>query len=335
MITISPAEHREIRRGVHPSQRQHHIEPVSQPLHLICVISNPERYYNRYKNYEIFERHITNTGALLYTVELALRDRHHEITRPDDPFHLQLRSESQLWHKENLIDVGMQFVTLRAPGWEYGGYLDADFMMSRADWVTETIHMLQHYQFVQLFSTYQNLSKNHTPGPICPGFVKIFKEGGDVSGNPYSYDKGGLWGSPGGGWAWRRRAFNTVGGMLDTNILGSADWHMAVALAQVPNPHKDLRMGTDAYRMSIDIWAERAKAIDKRIGYIENHMMHLYHGEHKKRGYETRTQILKDNAYDPYRDVSYDCQGVLTWAGNKPQLEEDVRQYFCSRDEDN
>src|SRR5260370_1321719 len=37
-------------------------------------------------------------------------------------------------------------------------------------------------------------------------------------------------GATGGAWAWRRHAFNTVGGMLDTCILGSGDWHMAFAL---------------------------------------------------------------------------------------------------------
>jgi hypothetical protein len=45
--------------------------------------------------------------------------------------------------------------------------------------------------------------------------------------------KGAGWtvGATGGAWAFRRPAFDAVGGLLDTCILGSADWHMAFGLA--------------------------------------------------------------------------------------------------------
>src|SRR6185436_14254786 len=87
---------------VHPSQREHHVMPVGEPLYVVTAITNPYRYYSRYKLYQAFEKHMEDSGAILYTIELALRDRHHEVTSPDNPRHIQLRSPSIVWHKENL-----------------------------------------------------------------------------------------------------------------------------------------------------------------------------------------------------------------------------------------
>ena len=42
--------------------------------------------------------------------------------------------------------------------WKYGATIDADFHFTRHDWALETVHQLQHYDFVQLFSSYADLS---------------------------------------------------------------------------------------------------------------------------------------------------------------------------------
>ena len=68
---------------------------------------------------------------------------------------MQLRTDSNLWIKECAINEGVR----RFPaGWQYGGYVDGDFHFTRHDWALEAIHMLQHHSFVQLFSTYADLT---------------------------------------------------------------------------------------------------------------------------------------------------------------------------------
>ena len=53
-----------------------------------------------------------------------------------------------------------------------------------------------------------------------------------------------------------------------------------------------------------------------------------------RRQYGTRWQILKDHRFDPLVDLVRDHQGLWAWAGNKPHLEYDAREYMLSRDED-
>ncbi len=334
MLHITPEQHFATRMEVHPSQRQPHVQPVSQPLHIVAAVSNPQRYASRYRNYHIFEKAVKDAGAILYTVELALRDRHHEVTTYSDNNHIQLRSESELWVKECLLNIGVSHFS---PDWHYGAYIDADMVMTRSDWVAETIHMLQHYNWVQMFSTYSDMLPDHSLGPPYPGFVKLFKEGWAPDGKapyPYYHDKGALWGAPGGAIAWRREAFDAVGGMLDCCILGSGDYHMMTALCGAPNTHREMRVGTPGYLAAIDHWSKRAEGNKGSMGYVENHAIHLYHGSRAKRGYASRSAILVDYAFDPAADISKDWQFVLRFNGNKPKLEEAVRQYFVSRDED-
>ncbi len=60
-----------------------------------------------------------------------------------------------LWIKECAINEGVRRFP---PDWQYGGYVDGDFHFTRHDWALEAIHMLQHHSFVQLFSTYTDLT---------------------------------------------------------------------------------------------------------------------------------------------------------------------------------
>jgi hypothetical protein len=40
-------------------------------------------------------------------VELAFGNRPFEVTDPDNPRHVQVRSGHELWHKENLVNLGV------------------------------------------------------------------------------------------------------------------------------------------------------------------------------------------------------------------------------------
>lgn len=163
MKLISPVDHAASVREVHPSQRQDHVQPVSEPLHVVTMISNPMRFASRYRLYRAFEKMCADAGAILWTVEVALRDRHHEITRHDNPHHLQLRSPSILWVKENAQNVLIRHMSAVAPDWAYVLFLDADTQFARPDWAVELVHLLQTFQVVQPWSHNISLGPVHQP----------------------------------------------------------------------------------------------------------------------------------------------------------------------------
>lgn len=326
MQYITPKDHFEERIKVHPSHRPLHVQPVSKQLYVVTVIFNQNRYASRYRLYHGFEKHVEESGALLYTVEIALRDRHHEVTCHDNPHHIQLRTESELWYKENGGNVALRYLP---HDWEYVAFVDADFLFTRPDWAFETVHMLQHYDAVQMFTNLTYLSHENKVQNHMNGFVWQHLNQQTV---PKAY---GHRGAVGGAWAFRRSAIEKLGGLLETCILGSGDWHMAFALAMRDDVHPEMKFESiPQYVKSIKDWAERAKLLRGNIGFVDAHAIHYWHGPLANRGYNTRWKILTENKFDPFADLRWDFQGLIQLNKEKPALRDGIRAYFRARNED-
>lgn len=334
-------------RKLHPNGSIPHQDwAEGQTLHVAAVYSNPCRWRSRLALFNDFRRHISSLpNVRLYVGELAYGDRPFEVTSRDNPDDLQLRTREVLWHKENLLNL---VVNRFQPGWEYGAICDGDFHFSRHDIALETIHQLQRYEWVQMFSTYSDLSPHHRPMRLLRSFAHKFANGELSEAALESFAASGAYGSgtrkikgvgtTGGCWAFRREAFDRVGGLLETCILGSGDWHMAFGLAGSPDTHPnvaELTRCSTRYAESIKNWQNRAAAATRRnIGVVDCHALHYFHGSKKLRGYGERWKILRDHDYDPSRDVYRDSQGILQLSPDRIAFRDDLRRYFDSRTED-
>lgn len=293
-------------------------------LHVVTCVSNPCRYKARYDLYNKFEQHVLDHGAELYTVEMAFGDRPYVVTEPDNPQHIRLRSQHELWHKENMLNIGLSRLPM---GWNYMAWMDADIIMARPDWVEETIHQLQHYQVVQMFSEAIDLSPNFNPMGRHEGFMAAYLRGQLMKHNSYLHYH------PGFAWAARREAIDTLGGLFDVAILGAGDRHMASAL--LSDVDRSYPPGLSAgYIESLRIYQDRASLLKRNVGYVPGTLLHYWHGKKVDRRYMDRWQILVKNQYDPEFDIKRDWQGLWQLAGNKPQFRDDLRAYFRARNED-
>jgi hypothetical protein len=307
------------------------IKPVDAPLYVVTPIVNPSRYLSRYHLYRNFEKYITDAGAILYTVEAAYGDREFEVTDAANPRHIRLRTHHELWHKENLINVGVA----RLPAdWKYVAWIDADVHFARPDIVEETVHQLQHFGVVQMFSHATDLGPRHQPLGSFDGFVARYMR---ASRRPSAeLDSYGVW-HPGYAWAARRDAWDHLGGLIDWGVVGSGDRYMACgligAMAQALSP--DVRRACPTYADWCDAWQDRAETYVKRnIGLVEGLLLHHFHGSKQHRGYMKRDEIIWRNAFDPSRDIKRDWQGVWQLTDQKIALRDQLRAYFRSRDED-
>ena len=112
-----------------------------QPLHVVTCISNPVRYASRWRLYRRFAETMRTAGVHLVTVELAYGERPFEVTEVGNPDHVQVRlpSSDELWHKENLLNLGIS----RLPrDWRYVAWIDADIEFHNPDWAKETVEQL-------------------------------------------------------------------------------------------------------------------------------------------------------------------------------------------------
>ncbi len=312
-------------------------EGWSDKLFVVTVISNPLMYKARYELYVEFAKRVKDAGAVLVTVELAFGERKFAVTEAGNPLHIQLRTGSEcrkghmLWHKENLLKLGIARLPKEA---KYIAWIDADVVFQRPDWVTATIHQLQSYDFIQMFSHAQDLCPEGAPinGTPQVSFCYAWVNGLPRDWNKGEYAKGV--GHPGYAWACRRDAYEKVGGLIDFAVLGSADRHMAYGLVDKIefSYHPDVH---PRYKHMCKRWQVNArKYIHRNIGYLPGLITHHWHGSKKFRGYSSRWKIIVDEQFNPDVDLKPDACGVYQLTERNYKLRDKIRKYFASRNED-
>lgn len=318
------------------------MQPLDK-LYCITIISNPIRYKARYALYDKFKAMVESAGVKLITIEQAFGDRPFIITERDNPMHLQVRSIDELWHKENMINLGVEYLLQIDPDAKYVCWVDADVFpnMPPKMWFEETYHALQHYQVVQMFKYAQDMDPNYNAiGKTHLSFMAAWVTGGYKLPDDKGYFKMGSYnkhGHPGYAWAANIEALNGLGGLVDKAILGAGDRHMALALVGAVDQSFPATMAP-GYKQYLMQWQERATRWIKRdVGYVDGSIYHYWHGKKGDRGYASRWEILISNQYDPTSDIKRDAQGLYqleTWSDRQIMLRDQIRSYFRSRNED-
>ncbi len=319
-------------------------------LHVIAVISNPERWKSRIALYRAFELHMQQSGVHLITVEHAFGDRPFEVTDANNTDHVQVRGgrEQEIWLKEPLINLGIrQNLTRRFPDWKYVAWIDADIQFLRLDWAAETVHELQHVPVCQPWSNSIDLGPqseilpNEAAEVYDRSFAAAMSVGeAHVPGTKQSQNKEWLGYQRdlrqhyGYAWAMTRAAYDGIGGLLDWALTGPADYHMAYAFAGMevkadPEMHP-------AYTRRLGEFHDRSQRVIRgSVGVVHGTIAHGFHGTKKKRGYVTRRSILTGPVkYNPDTDLAYDAQGLPYLCTDNRHIRDGLRKYFLSRCED-
>jgi hypothetical protein len=305
---------------------------MTPTLHVISVISNPVGYASRYKLYNEYAKHMAHFNINLITVELAFGDRPFEITT-QHPNNVQLRTWDEIWHKENMINIG---ISRLPPDWEYVAWVDADIHFTNSKWVEQTISALQHHMVVQLFQNAIDLGPNGEVVETHGGFGYLYSQGrSNKLTSQYGY---GDFMHSGYAWAARREAIDHMGGLLEWPILGSADHHMALAMIGQVKYSYPGGININYIDRLNQFQANCERYIRRDIGYVPGTITHFWHGKKASRQYQSRWDILIKNQYDPDIDIKKDWQGVLQLVDHGDlrsiNLRNDIRKYFRQRSED-
>ena len=128
-------------------------DPIDDKLHVIAVISNPCLFARRYILMKEFIRRIESEepNVILYVVELAYGKQRFLITDKKNKRHLQIRCDVPLWHKENMVNLGIR--KLLPTNWKAVAWIDADIEFENPTWAMDTLKILNGSKdIVQLFS---------------------------------------------------------------------------------------------------------------------------------------------------------------------------------------
>lgn len=303
-------------------------DKIEDKLHVIMVVSNPIPYQRRYqlaqkfiKNFDIYEK-----DCILYIVELVYGKQHFYLTEESNPHHLQIRTEHcPLWHKENLINLGVR--TLLPKTWKAFAWIDADIEFENHHWGDDTLRVLNgQYDIVQLFSHCLDLDQNMDCSSIfsSAGFQRVFSQRFSNKQPNYSH--------PGFGWAMTRKAYEKLGGLYENAILGSGDNIMLFGLFSIAikSVHKDSHPN---YINDILTYQKNIQTL--RFGYVPGLVKHYFHGKKVNRKYTERWMILVKYGFDPTTFITRDINGLIIPTDKFPEnLKRDILNYFKERNED-
>jgi hypothetical protein len=292
-------------------------DPITQhssdQLYVVTVVFNPSRFCRRAALYKSFAAHMRDLGAALVTVEVAFGDRPFEVSDFDNPLHLRLRTDQELWVKENAIRLGIEHLSRVVPDWQYVAWIDADIQFQVRDIFKETVQQLQHFDVVQMFSHAIDMGPQGQHVRTDSSFMYQYIKNGAVPPTSARGTKVGdryLFWHPGYAWAARRSALNKVP-IFEFAILGAGDHHMALGLVgraalSLPN---GISLG---YRASVLNWERVAEVnIRRNVGYVPGLITHAWHGDKRNRKYAERWRLLVETEFCPMRDLVSDVQGLF------------------------
>jgi len=302
-------------------------DPIEKKLHVIAVISNPYLFAKRYILMKEFINRIEKeeTNVELYIVELAYGNQEFIITEKSNKKHLQLRTECPIWHKENMINLGVK--KLLPKKWCAFAWIDADIEFENSTWALDTLKILNGCKdIVQIFSHAVDMSKNKNT-------MNVFNSAGyqRTKGLPISFNMPNLW-HPGFAWAMTRKAYEHLDGLYENAILGSGDNIMMLSLIGLSSYSLN-NQSTASYKQNVLDYEKKAKKL--RFGYVPGVIRHHFHGSKKNRKYQERWAILVKYDYDPNIHVKKDKHGLIVPTEYFPcQLKMDILEYFRERNED-
>lgn len=301
--------------------------PIEDKLHIICVISNPCLYAKRYILMKEFINRMKNeeTNIELYIVELIYKNQKFIITDKTNKQHLQLKTDNPLWHKENMINLGVKY--LLPKDYKAFAWVDCDISFENISWAKDTLKLLNGaYDIVQLFSHCADMDNTGQS-------MNVFNSAGYQYVNNKKYVGNGLnYSHPGYAWAITRTAYEKIGGLYELSILGSGDNIMLFSILN--NGVKSINTNSsNDYKKSIVEFQNKIKNL--RFGYVPGVIKHYYHGSKKNRKYMERWKILVKYNYSPVLHITKDENGILIPSNECPKgLLDEILQYFTERNED-
>ena len=302
-------------------------DPIEEKLNVIIVVSNPCLYAKRYILLKEFVKRIEEEeeNVNLFVVELAYDKQKFYVTSKTNKNHLQIRTCDPIWHKENMVNLGVKYLLPKS--WKAFAWIDADVEFDSNSWALDTLKILNGCKdVVQLFSHCIDMDKNENTLNIFNSFGYSFNKNKKYTQRGIDY-----W-HPGYAWAITRKAYEKIGGIYDKGVLGSGDSIMALSFINKSGNMNNVNYSED-YNNGMLEFQKKAKTL--RLGYTPGIIRHYFHGSKINRQYTERWQILIRHQYSPIHHLTYDSFGILIPTEQfSAEFKNDILDYFKERKED-
>eukprot|EP01064_Diplonema_japonicum_P034225 TRINITY_DN7028_c5_g1_i1.p1 TRINITY_DN7028_c5_g1~~TRINITY_DN7028_c5_g1_i1.p1 ORF type:complete len:383 (+),score=67.84 TRINITY_DN7028_c5_g1_i1:61-1149(+) len=320
-------------------------------LHVVTTVFNPAGFKTRTELYRRFERDIKEKAkknvarVVLWTVEAQFPDQEGwAVTDSNNPHHIQVKAHHKIWLKENLINIAIKERVgneLCKDG-HYLAWLDADITFDEERFADKTIAALQTHDVVQMFEEVKYLGPS---GEVLGSDLsKAYHVQHDIDAS--CLDRSVERPNPGLALActWegdcRLSNYGKQPLLFEYNIVGGNAERMTT---ESPNIHSPLNIIepylSDGYHKSTFNYHVKEYSLFSKchFGYVAGvTVRHMWHGDWKDRQCVSRWACLHSRGalFDPTRDIRKTSQGVIYLSAKGTKFEEQIENYFESRNED-
>ncbi|MFZ4632487.1 MAG: alginate lyase family protein [Patescibacteria group bacterium] len=305
----------------------------------ITTFFNSEKYKNKIINYRVFRERSKKQGLKLLMVECAFGNNPFELNKADADILIQVRSNSVLWQKERLLNIGLKNLPSDC---DKIAWLDADIIFTDDNWIEESSRLLEKYSVVQLFEYVIRASEKDSKALIKNKDIsldlgldekELLKKMSCIKHTIYNNDLTAMGFNPGLAWASRRDVF-TEDGFFDKMIVGSGDKIMKYAFINQKLESNLEVILSEKIKESISRWSENIYSkVQASIYYVPGIIVHLYHGKKEKRLLFKRHELMHEYNFDPNLDLKLNEDECFEWASDKKDLHDFVKLYFNKRGE--
>jgi len=299
-------------------------------------------FYNPFK-FEIMNENIIRTCEHLleswkdiYVVELIYNDP--ELNQesikdklPKGVEVLQVRCDSLMWHKEQLLNILAKHV-INNEGYDNFAAFDADILFENPDWPQRILAKLETYQIVQCYNKGKSgWHPNEDPQSVKPSFLCR-----------WFHDQKTNWSFPGGAWSARKK-FWTECGFFEYNIAGGGDTVFASALLypacgfddwERKYKKTDVFFESNSYETSYETYRHNLNTTMRTwYGYVNQTALYQVHGARTKRAYVNRQQILQ--SINLIKDINRNKHNLTEWVNPNNVRAKLLSNYFKARNDDN
>jgi len=288
-------------------------KPIKDDIAVGFVIFNYVRSSRIIMNYLYTIEKMKTAGIPVFTIELVITG---EVPMIQDAFHVY--GSSYLFQKENLARI---LETKIPKSYTKLLFLDSDIIFDNPDWYNKLSVILDTHDISHCFETGKWLDITYKKvQQIAETYIKSDNKDCLLwDNNTKTLYHSGF------GWAFTRDWYNKAG-FIDEAVVGSGDLLFCYGLYD--KRYKGTQ-NLSLYEPCIQKWYKNIG--NPKITFLPVTVYHLFHGNLKKRQYDSRNEIL--NGVKDITDILIkNSYGVFELTNNAYNIK--LHEYFKNRDDD-
>lgn len=294
--------------NLHP----HYYAPEEKDMAIVIPFFNPTNSVRLVQNFLFIDNLLQRANIPVIIIELAYNNLFITKEIDDNDRHIiHVRSDSVMFHKENLLNIGINKVI-------YSKYciLDADIIFSDLNWYNNLSNLLSKYDVIQPYQKAYWMALD-----MKTTIRSKFSVGFNLKARKGKLDH------PGFVWGFKREWFEKIGNLPEFFISGGSDSILAhICFGSQINNYIDSEL--------FNSYLDNCKEIEFSSNYMNGVIFHLFHGNIENRQYSERhkkiTRAINRKIY-----LTKNSDGVLEWEQDiRTQMNETFMEYLISRGDD-